>query len=354
LALKANLKVEKENRKAEKKRNSEARKELYQIRQESHSPDDDVDDGDAIQALVKKHGAKDKKRKAPAKKGAPAKKKAKTAPPKKKSAQDYFPTDNEESEQDDEESEQETEDDTSKTETEKKDKSEYELLRQQNIERNNGVLRNLGLLSAVPGRGGEKAPRIKPRGKGETKNGKYQGISRSRPDSEVEEASSPQRRSSPRKKTGVSYGDGSDLSSDVPTVNGLISPLVPPTGGSPPIDDADTDSRTSNIIEEVQETQPSTKQSAKSCPKDHSILKDFRDVSCGTWCGPGQKFGTAICMSCMKGFHNNTEDTTKITPNVKNPLHYCQNFETVCNAVLCHECFTQQLMKQGRSSRTRR
>jgi hypothetical protein len=60
----------------------------------------------------------------------------------------------------------------------------------------------------------EKAPRIKRRGEEANRNGKYQRMSRSRPASEVEEASSPQRRLSPRKKTGVSYGDGSDLSSN--------------------------------------------------------------------------------------------------------------------------------------------
>lgn len=60
----------------------------------------------------------------------------------------------------------------------------------------------------------EKAPRIKRKEEEANKNGKYERLPRGRAAAEVEEASPPERRMSPRKKEGVSYGDGSDLSSD--------------------------------------------------------------------------------------------------------------------------------------------
>jgi hypothetical protein len=53
LVLKANLKVEKENLKAKKKRNDEARLELFRMRREKDTSTDEVEDKQDIQALVK-------------------------------------------------------------------------------------------------------------------------------------------------------------------------------------------------------------------------------------------------------------------------------------------------------------
>lgn len=102
-----------------------------------------------------------------------------------------------------------------------------------------------------------------------------------------------------------------------------------------------TNSQT-NQIEELQ------------CPKDHTALYEFMREPTASYCEPSQKFGDAVCMSCNKGFCNNSKDPDRIMPNAGQPLYYCSNYESICSVVLCHSCFTTMLAKSGKVSRRRR
>jgi hypothetical protein len=219
--------------------------------------------------------------------------------------EEYFPTDDKASKNgtEDEASKNGAEDKASKNGTGEKAMSEYETLRLRNIEHNNACLRELGLLSN--------------REEGEEAENNHTTTETAR-------------------------------DSNVQTLHGHSSSFVP-TSDDSSSSDTETDSErssSSNIIGEVGDKQ--------TCPKDHSILKGFQGGKlCLMLCArsAGQKFGTAVSMECIRGFHNNPKDTKQITPNADCPLRYCENFKTICNAILCHD--SKKLLTQGRGKRTR-
>jgi Fe2+ or Zn2+ uptake regulation protein len=91
-----------------------------------------------------------------------------------------------------------------------------------------------------------------------------------------------------------------------------------------------------------------------NCPKDHTLLHEFQREGNAKYCEPRQKFSDAICMSCGKGFCNNSKDPDKVMPNEDQPLYFCSNYESICSAVLCNNCYTTMLAKSGKVSRRRR
>jgi hypothetical protein len=68
----------------------------------------------------------------------------------------------------------------------------------------------------------------------------------------------------------------------------------------------------------------------------HKNLLNFLFEDDPRYCAEGQKFRDATCMKCSSTFV--TKDTK---PNSSRPIHFCPNFEDVCDAVLCHGCYME-------------
>jgi hypothetical protein len=80
-------------------------------------------------------------------------------------------------------------------------------------------------------------------------------------------------------------------------------------------------------------------------PCNHDDLLNFGNEGDSRYCHENQKFGSAVCMKCQAPFLNANIN--------KSPLHPCPNFDSVCNAVMCHDCFNKGQQNTKRTLRKR-
>jgi hypothetical protein len=96
-----------------------------------------------------------------------------------------------------------------------------------------------------------------------------------------------------------------------------------------PLEDSKTDDGEPERDQDVGNTDPTTPKESKVPKEDkcngHTNLFDFLFKE------NRQKFEDAKCMKCCATF---MQKETK--PSSSRPIHFCPNFEIVCDAVLCH------------------
>ena len=86
--------------------------------------------------------------------------------------------------------------------------------------------------------------------------------------------------------------------------------------------------------QKMPETEQSTPKGKKKDPcNGHKTYHDFKQEDNPSFMNPGQKFADAICMKCGQ--------QAKIAAN--KPILFCPNFEDVCDACLCNECYRHHL-----------
>ena len=99
-----------------------------------------------------------------------------------------------------------------------------------------------------------------------------------------------------------------------------------------------------NLIEEIEDEQGVA--AGDPCGGHESVL-DFKSEYVRSFCDPGQMFADAKCMKCNLLLSDHP-------PTSSAPIHYCPNFETICEAALCHSCFSELNGKTTRRTRRRK